>query len=395
MAELLQDVIAMRRGVMPTSALTYANPPGAEQLREVPVSRRSDSFLDDLYATAVDPARMACALTNLVKLFAADEAILFSFDPRSQVETGLIIGHSDRRECGRPEMTERELAALLAARARTDAAELWFANLERPPAKGGLRPAGHCADVNPCDCLVVVPNLDGPLQNGLVVLRSNTPFSDTERDRARALLPDIRRALELRLRVGRAEPLGLGAQLFDRNPVAILVTRLRSIEQGNAAALALLPDRRPIDLAGGKLRFEDSRANAAFEAISRSDLQSSAVQSFAFIVEGVDGSTWIAQLSQQRSGQDGSSTSAVVVALTPFNAASKTRETMLNGFPDLTPTERTIFAAFVDGHDIAAIATRLNRSVETVRWHVRNLFTKLGVNSQADLARLGALLLPI
>ena len=81
--------------------------------------------------------------------------------------------------------------------------------------------------------------------------------------------------------------------------------------------------------------------------------------------------------------------------MTPFNAASQTRATMLNGFTDLTPTERTIFAGFVDGQDIAAIAARQSRSVETVRWHVRNLFTKLGVNSQADLARLGALLLPI
>lgn len=62
---------------------------------------------------------------------------------------------------------------------------------------------------------------------------------------------------------------------------------------------------------------------------------------------------------------------------------------------DITPIERTIVAALVDGRDIVAIAARLNRSAETVRWHVRNLFTKLGVNSQADLARLRALLLPI
>jgi DNA-binding CsgD family transcriptional regulator len=68
---------------------------------------------------------------------------------------------------------------------------------------------------------------------------------------------------------------------------------------------------------------------------------------------------------------------------------------MLAGFTELTPTERTIFAAFVDGDDIASIAARMDRSVETVRWHVRNLFAKLGVNSQADLVRLGALLLPI
>jgi DNA-binding NarL/FixJ family response regulator len=86
---------------------------------------------------------------------------------------------------------------------------------------------------------------------------------------------------------------------------------------------------------------------------------------------------------------------SVVVALTPFSGASQTREAMLSGFPDLTPTERQIFAAVVDGEDIASIARKMERSVETVRWHVRNLFTKLGVNSQADLARLGALLMPL
>ena len=54
-----------------------------------------------------------------------------------------------------------------------------------------------------------------------------------------------------------------------------------------------------------------------------------------------------------------------------------------------------MLAAFVDGKDIAGIASEMQRSIETVRWHVRNLFAKQGVNSQAELTRLGSLLLPI
>jgi DNA-binding CsgD family transcriptional regulator len=180
----------------------------------------------------------------------------------------------------------------------------------------------------------------------------------------------------------------LTAAMFDLSPVSILFTRQRVVERNNAAATALIADGRPISMSGGRLRFDDMRAHAAFEQMSRAEQQSTA-QAYAFVVEGAGGRTFIAQLSQSRAS------GAVIVALTPFNGASQTREAMLNGFTDLTPTERSIFAAFVDGHDIPAIAAKMQRSVETVRWHVRNLFTKLGVNSQADLARLGALLLPI
>jgi DNA-binding CsgD family transcriptional regulator len=184
----------------------------------------------------------------------------------------------------------------------------------------------------------------------------------------------------------------IGLQMFDNNPTAMLITRGRAVERSNTAAASLLEARRPVALVAGRLRFEDTRAQAAFEALSRPD-QPDARRTYAFVVEGEGGRTFIAQLSLARA--DAAGMSAVVVALTPFSGASQSREAMLRGFTELTPTERAIFAAFVDGDDIQTIAQRMDRSVETVRWHVRNLFTKLGVNSQADLARLGALLLPI
>lgn len=185
----------------------------------------------------------------------------------------------------------------------------------------------------------------------------------------------------------------IGLQMFDNNPTAMLITRGRAVDRSNAAAAALLEARRPVAVTAGRLRFEDARAQAAFEALSRADQHADARRTYAFVVEGEGGRTFIAQLSLAKPAPD--AMSSVVVALTPFSGASRSREAMLSGFTELTPTERAIFAAFVDGDDIQAIATRMDRSVETVRWHVRNLFTKLGVNSQADLARLGALLLPI
>lgn len=185
----------------------------------------------------------------------------------------------------------------------------------------------------------------------------------------------------------------VGWQMFDNNPTAMLITRARQVEHANPAAAGLLEAHRPIAVAAGRLRFEDARAQAAFELLSRVDHGSDTRRTFAFVVEGEGDRTFIAQLSLAK--PRGGDAPSVVVALTPFSGASQSREAMLQGFTELTPTERAIFAAFVDGADIQAIAARMDRSVETVRWHVRNLFTKLGVNSQADLARLGALLLPI
>lgn len=377
MSELRYGTIRTLDRAPPSVPLAYRAPRVA-----VDGERETGGFLDELYAAAVEQSRLTAALTQFALAFEADEACLFSVDPSAARDQVAIVERSAPGEGGNSLsglILAQELAARLAGRL-----SLWQ-GVVRGAATGPRTPASHY--------MALAPRADGEPLVGIVALR-DFAFTDAELESARALLPDVRRALNLRRHAGRAEALGLGIQLFDRNPAAIFITRKRAVERGNAAALALLAAGRPVAVVAGKLQFDDSRIHAAFELISRADAHAQGSRAFAFIVEGVAGETWIAQLSPVRA-PSGANTSGVVVALTPFNAASQTRETMLNGFTDLTPTERTIFAAFVDGQDIAAIAARQHRSVETVRWHVRNLFTKLGVNSQADLARLGALLLPI
>jgi DNA-binding CsgD family transcriptional regulator len=329
-------------------------------------------FLDELYAAAVEQTRLSRALSQFALIFDADDACLFAAESVSTRDQVTVTEQVGTLVTG-PLLTQ-ELARSLAA----SQAELL---------KGEVARSYYMA---------IAPRTDGDAAMGIAALR-DFPFEDADIDRARRLLPDIRRALNLRRHAGRVEALGLGVQLFDRNPAAIFITRQRSVERSNAAAQAIQSAGRPVAVVAGKLLFEDSRVNAAFELMSRPDAGAQALRSYAFVVEGADASTWIAQLSPARQGSPSNPAqgSSVVVALTPFNTASQTREATLSGFTDLTPTERSVFAAFVDGQDIPAIATRMNRSVETIRWHVRNLFTKLGVNSQADLARLGALLLPI
>lgn len=51
----------------------------------------------------------------------------------------------------------------------------------------------------------------------------------------------------------------------------------------------------------------------------------------------------------------------------------------------LTPREREIVVALVDGLSYKMIAGRMNVSIETVRFHIKNIYKKLHVNSKAEV----------
>lgn len=51
---------------------------------------------------------------------------------------------------------------------------------------------------------------------------------------------------------------------------------------------------------------------------------------------------------------------------------------------NLTPREKEVLSKLVDGHSIKAIADSLSISVETVRFHFRNIYKKLHVHSQSE-----------
>ena len=55
-------------------------------------------------------------------------------------------------------------------------------------------------------------------------------------------------------------------------------------------------------------------------------------------------------------------------------------------FPELTPRERDVLELIARGLDNAAIAARLHITSKTVRNHVSNIFTKLGVGHRTEAA---------
>ena len=54
----------------------------------------------------------------------------------------------------------------------------------------------------------------------------------------------------------------------------------------------------------------------------------------------------------------------------------------------LTPAEGDVAAALAQGRTVSEIAASTGREESTVRWHVKNLHSKLGVHRQADVVRL-------
>ena len=69
---------------------------------------------------------------------------------------------------------------------------------------------------------------------------------------------------------------------------------------------------------------------------------------------------------------------------TPDNEVSRA----LGQFALLSPAERAVAILAAEGHDNAAIAKALSRSLSTVRTHLRNVFRKLGITTRARLAPL-------
>ena len=62
--------------------------------------------------------------------------------------------------------------------------------------------------------------------------------------------------------------------------------------------------------------------------------------------------------------------------------------TLLEALFDLTPTEARVAALVAGGSTVKEAATRLSVKADTVRVHLKAVYSKTGAHRQADLARL-------
>jgi len=346
-----------------------------------PVATRNlGAFLDHLYAAALDPAELVGALQQFGAAFSSQQAVIFA--------NGEIL---EAPVLGEPFMVAEGCKQLLKV------LRGW-----QPGGPSGGVLIGRTAPAGAA-YLALMHGLADGRNIAFVALRARS-FGSGERDAALTLVSDVSRAVRLHHEVRINQALALTRQLFVDSTIALTTSRQRTLEQANDVAYRLAQSSGPIRLFGRTLSFQDARVQAGYDALSRADLEEEAGQprTLAFVVpDQASGETWLIQFTRLGEPADLVLARArdqlplVLTAVTPLHTVAATRGLSITGFTELTVMERTILSGFVDGKELGAIASDLGRSIETVRWHVKNLFTKLNVNSHRDLARLGSLLLPI
>lgn len=188
------------------------------------------------------------------------------------------------------------------------------------------------------------------------------------------------------------------ADLWGKAELSLVVVRGRSIVYANHSAARLLASGQVIRQVGTSLEFRDARAQPLFEyltAIGPEDTQWPS-HSLALLVVDHENAHWLIQFARMGTPTVGvAATNQTVIVLTPLSGRTSSRARAVSGFVDLTPTEREILADLVRGLTISQIATNSRRSIETMRWHVRNMMEKTSAQSMSDLTRIASLLLPI
>lgn len=69
----------------------------------------------------------------------------------------------------------------------------------------------------------------------------------------------------------------------------------------------------------------------------------------------------------------------------PNSISAETMECFANGLNTLTPTERLIYEAYLNRTPTKEIMIQLNIKENTLKFHNKNLYSKLGISSRKQL----------
>jgi DNA-binding CsgD family transcriptional regulator len=217
------------------------------------------------------------------------------------------------------------------------------------------------------------------------------PCGDRELGFLRGLMPHLRRAalIHVELTSLRSERAALIGQL-DRYPLAFLVIDGgRKVIFANEAAKKITALRDGLRVEMGQLR-----TNAPSDDVA---LRQTAAEIAA------DRSSQMRRLSVRRPSGAAAyrlllipipsfgavplivSQPAVAIMVIDVDTAGKPEASALHELFSLTPAEIRVVTSLVQGQSLEEIATRLSVSFETVRSHLRSVFSKTATNRQGEL----------
>lgn len=223
-------------------------------------------------------------------------------------------------------------------------------------------------------------------------------FSSSERKKLQALLPHIARAWRVKRAVTEMEAqIGSLKMVLDRIDRAIIVSGPEGeIRFANRSADRLLSRGNAIDIRNGRLCATRPRDTEALRALIGRAAATSiggelvAVDAVALPCDNFDASLAVVAepLAPAHSDTLGHIAAAGAILFIGDSQASRSPSSeRLQVVYGLTPAEARLTSAVVDGGGMGLAAQALGLSSNTAKYHLKAVFGKVGVSSQAQLVR--------
>lgn len=369
---------------------------------------RVTSFLDVLYGAAVEPSLWPAALDQARQLFEGNGCHVATID----LATGAaakphwvgyqnleeLLSHGDVIILDDPWM--QHVYRSIESSLQDDRASFRFHGAEHIRPSEYRRTPFYNEIVRVTDSDDSLAAISIVNKRWMFGLATNTGggdgFADEQLNLFDKLRSHIDRAFALHHRLSLTSMAAGAARLWDASELPVVVFRGRELEYENAAASAAIDAGGLISRGRIGTRFVDGNIQAALEALSR---RQTTARHASLISTTPDGERWLVQLTRLgvMSGalmtQLGAFECSVIAVLTPLSTAAG-RSGPILGMAELTPAERAILQRLVAGTTPEGIALATARSIETVRWHIRNMIEKTSAGSLSDLVRVASLLLP-
>jgi DNA-binding CsgD family transcriptional regulator len=336
------------------------------------------------YEAACDPPRMTEFVRGAAEHFAAQGCGLLIW-PHGQPDFLLPITHGlDPDAAARLLAARRDPGSLLARLDKLEPGMSVAASESGPPSPG--RPAGHA----------LLGLVESDARNGCAILLTretgHDPFSAAARNSLERLMAFLRRAIAMNAGYTRLYARHRTAErLLDGAPRGIVfVGQRQQLTYQNGEARRILGAGDGIDGNGGSLRLGPREAQIRLDDFLAATAAGQTAAPLALRVDRPSARPayqlvlYPMVCTPGRAALNPDEALAVALLHDPDSPQALSAE-LLKTFFHLTPAEAHLTQALYGGEAVGEAAALLGISVNTARTHLRSIFAKVGVNSQAAL----------
>jgi len=219
------------------------------------------------------------------------------------------------------------------------------------------------------------------------------PFSIAERARLELVIPHLRQAVEIyqRLETSRSEEAVIAGGVEHFAVGTVILDYSYKVLKMNRFAASILSEQDGVSLFGGRVVFGDAKTDADYRALLLSAVKGESEDAPELRVARPSGRPDISVVVRHVSIPDfmhtGSAPAIALLLSDPGSRALVSAQSLRTVF-DLTPSEAAIAASLANGMSVSDTASHLGVALNTVRTHLRSIFSKTGVSRQSQLVHL-------